>query len=113
MSLRYRPRTQTTYIPGTGWVTTQDCEPIVEHNKKLNREPQKSDWGRHVGSVPNNLINQWLLEYSAREGIFLPRFTPHFWRFCRRKLEDPNYKYLRVDHIKPSQVTTHGAGKLL
>src|SRR5215475_14082405 len=90
--LSYAEETHTKYIRGVGWVTTQDLEPTLERNKKLTNEPQKSDWGRHVGSVPTNILNQWLLEYSAREGIVLPRFTPHFWQFCRRKLDDPNYK---------------------
>ena len=37
--------------------THQDVEAIIEHNKVLQTLPQKSDWGRHVASIPLNIIN--------------------------------------------------------
>ena len=39
----------------------QDCEPIVENNKRLQNEPQKSETFRHVASIPNVIIEQWLI----------------------------------------------------
>ena len=30
-----------------------DVEDILENNKRLRSTPQKSDWGRHVASIPN------------------------------------------------------------
>jgi hypothetical protein len=32
--------------------TTQDVEPILECNKRLRAELQRSDWGRHVARSP-------------------------------------------------------------
>ena len=40
----------------------QDVEDIIERNKRLRSESQKSDWGRHVASIPNNILLQWMLE---------------------------------------------------
>jgi hypothetical protein len=33
--------------------TVQDVEPILERNHALRGEPQKSDWGRHIATIPN------------------------------------------------------------
>jgi len=40
----------------------QDVEPILEHNAALRRESQKSDWGRHVATIPNVILLRWLNE---------------------------------------------------
>ena len=40
----------------------QDVEDIIARNKRLRGEPQKSDWGRHVATIPNNILLQWMLE---------------------------------------------------
>jgi len=46
--------------------TTQDVEPILERNAALRGEPQKSDWGRHVATIPNVILVRWLNEEYAR-----------------------------------------------
>lgn len=33
-------------------VTTQDVEPILERNRMLRGERQRSDFGRHVANIP-------------------------------------------------------------
>lgn len=75
----------------------QDVEPILEMNKQLRREEQKSDWGRHVASIPNVIYVKWLDEEHAKGNTSLRMFTEEFDRIVQRKLRDPEWAYLRVD----------------
>ncbi len=76
--------------------TTQDVEPILERNKRLRAEPQRSDWGRHVGSIPNVILVKWLDEEHARGNTQLRLFTREFNELVARKLADPDWAYLRT-----------------
>jgi hypothetical protein len=76
--------------------TTQDVEPILEHNKRLRGEPQRSGWGRHVASIPNVILVQWLNEEHARGNTALRLFTREFDELVARKLADPDWAYLRT-----------------
>ena len=59
----------------------QDCEDIIESNKRLQNEPQKSDWGRHIASIPNNILLKWMLE----EGVPVFGMPAHEWdRFLKK-----------------------------
>lgn len=78
-------------------VTTQDVEPILERNKTLRSEEQKSDWGRHVATVPNNVAYQWLVEEWTRGNKNLRMFSPEWMALVKRKLDDPDWAYLRTD----------------
>ena len=72
----------------------QDCEPIIERNKALRGLPQKSDWGRHIASIPNGVLLKWMLE----EGVPVYGMPAHEWdRFLRKKLSDPEWRDLRTD----------------
>lgn len=75
----------------------QDVEPILERNAALRSMPQKSDWGRHVASIPNVIITRWLNEAYAAGNVTLRMFTPEFDELVKRKLQDPEWQYLRVD----------------
>ncbi len=77
--------------------TTQDVEPILDRNHVLRGEPQRSDWGRHVASIPNVILVQWLNEEFARGNTLLRMFSPEFNAIVERKLADPNWKNLRTD----------------
>jgi hypothetical protein len=77
--------------------THQDVEDIIEHNKVLQTLPQKSDWGRHVASIPLNIINQWLNEEWARGNVGLRLAGPEFDALVARKLRDPDWRFLRTD----------------
>jgi hypothetical protein len=77
--------------------TTQDVEPILEHNKQLRGEPQRSSWGRHVASIPNVILVRWLNEEHARGNTQLRMFTREFDELVARKLADPDWAYLRTD----------------
>jgi hypothetical protein len=76
---------------------TQDVEPILERNRRLRAEPQASDWGRHVASIPNVILLKWLNEAHAGGNSGLRMFTAEFDALVARKLEDPDWKYLRTD----------------
>jgi hypothetical protein len=77
--------------------TFQDVEDIVERNKRLASEPQRSDWGRHVASIPLNIINAWLHEEWARGNVGLTFGSAEFDALIARKLADPEWKFLRTD----------------
>ena len=75
----------------------QDVEDIIEHNKALRNEPQRSDWGRHVASIPLNVINQWLTEEWARGNVNARFGSKEFDALIQRKLRDHDWLYLRTD----------------
>jgi hypothetical protein len=78
-------------------VTEQDIEPILKRNHALRSEPQKSDWGRHVATIPNVILVRWLNEEYARGNVSLRMFTREFDELIARKLADPDWKFLRTD----------------
>jgi hypothetical protein len=73
----------------------QDVEPFLERNKKLQALPQHSDWGRHIASIPNIFLEKWLQEEWDR-GNFI-KLGPEFDEIIAKKLNDPDYRFLRVD----------------
>ena len=76
--------------------TAQNVEPILERNARLRREPQRSDWGRHVASIPNVILVKWLNEEHARGNTGLRLFTREFDELVARKLADPDWAYLKT-----------------
>lgn len=77
--------------------STQDVEDIIENNKRLQSTPQKSDWGRHVASIPNVILTQWLNEEYMRGNVGLRLFDEDFNRIVKMKLQDPDWRFLRTD----------------
>lgn len=75
----------------------QDVEDIIENNKKLQTTPQKSDWGRHVASIPNVILTQWLNEEWNRGNTSLKFLSAEFDKIVEKKLQDPDWKWLRTD----------------
>jgi hypothetical protein len=75
----------------------QDVEDIIEHNKRLQSEPQRSDWGRHIASIPNIFLEQWLNEEWRRGNTSIRLFSEEFNRLIARKLRDPDWRFLRTD----------------
>jgi hypothetical protein len=74
--------------------TRQDVAPILDRNRALQSEPQRSDWGRHVATIPNVVIVKWMNEEGAN---VLRMSGPEFGQFIRRKLADPDWRHLRTD----------------
>ena len=72
--------------------STQDVEAILAHNRMLQVDTTKTRTKemRHVASIPNIVIEQWI-----KEGINL--FKKEDWGRVKKKLNDPDYKYLRTD----------------
>ena len=89
----------TTHFRGDGQggfdlVTTQDCEPELEHNKALQRTGNAA-WKaggdfRLEGHVPDIIVLKWLNEDGIRfwEKEDHPRLI--------RKLNDPDWRYLKT-----------------
>jgi hypothetical protein len=74
----------------------QDVEDIIEHTKALRSVPQRSDWGRHVASIPLNVINQWLVEEWARGNANARFGSKEFDALIARKLRDHDWLFLRT-----------------
>ena len=71
---------------------TQDVEPILELNKKLQTEndgytPSRNM--RRVASIPNIVLEQWM-----KEGIDI--YDKNCREAVRRKLNDPEWMWLRT-----------------
>lgn len=77
--------------------TYQDVEDIIERNKALQTQPQKSDWGRHVATIPNNILLQWLHDEWARGNVNLKLFDDEFNKIVAKKLRDHDWLFLRTD----------------
>ncbi len=75
----------------------QDCEAIVERNKQLQTMPQKSDWGRHVASIPCVILERWLREELDRGNTTIKLFGKEMDAIVKRKLADPDWRWLRTD----------------
>lgn len=71
----------------------QDVEPILERNKQLQNTPQKSDWGRHVASIPLVFIEKWANEEGAN---LLTMGQQESAKFLKRKLSDPDWRFLKT-----------------
>lgn len=73
----------------------QDAEPILEMNKKLQNDPSLTKEGFKnefylLASIPNGVQMKWLLE----EGLDL--YDKNAWPQVVKKLNDPQYQYLRT-----------------
>jgi len=74
----------------------QDVEDIIERNKRLQSEDQRSDWGRHIADIPNVIIERWLNEEWQRGNSAIRLFSPEFNALVKRKLRDPDWAWLRA-----------------
>jgi len=71
----------------------QDVAPILEANKALAADPAHSDFGRLIADIPCVVVEKWL----HQEGVNVLGLPAHeFDRFIRRKLDDPDWRYLRT-----------------
>lgn len=75
----------------------QDVEPILENNKRLRGEKQKSDWGRHVATIPNVVLEQWLNDEIARGNTTIRWGSKEFDELIHRKIQDRDWLFLRTD----------------
>ena len=73
----------------------QDIEPIIDNNKRLQNESQsRTSPLLHIASIPNVIIEKWMNE----EGAPVLAMSAHeFAKFIRKKLNDPDNRFLRTD----------------
>lgn len=76
----------------------QDVEPLIEQNKRLYNDAghfrgENNDFW-HVATIPAGVQMKWLVE----EGIDV--WKPDDWPAVKRKLNDPEYRYLRTGHFR-------------
>ena len=76
--------------------SVDDVEPILERNKTLRALEQKSDWGRHIASIPNIVMVKWLNE-AWQAGNEVQYLSKEWDDLVAQKLRDPDYAYLRTD----------------
>lgn len=72
----------------------QDVEPIIDRNKSLQNEAQTwaGDW-HHIGSIPNVILEKWMNEQGAD---VLRMSAEEFGQFIKRKLNDPDWRWLKT-----------------
>lgn len=73
---------------------TQDCEPIIDGVKAAGEiySRNQSGSGRYAGSIPLTVAQVWAQEWGVR------LYSPEWTRLARKRLDDPDYRYLRVDY---------------
>lgn len=86
----------------------QDVELILDWNAESRGQEQRGDWGRHVARIPNVIYVKWLNEEHARGRTSLRLFTPEFDAIVQKKLNDPEWAYLRTDRPKLQSGWTAG-----
>ena len=79
----------------------QDVEEILARNKILRAQEQRSDWGRHIASIPCVILEKWLNEEAARGNSAIRWGSPEFDALVAKKLRDPDWAYLRTDKPTP------------
>jgi hypothetical protein len=81
-----------------GYERVQDCEAIVENNKRLQTEQQsrKSDM-RHVGSIPAIWVEKLLRDEWAKGNTTIKWSDPEFDKLLRQLLDDPDFRHFRTD----------------
>ena len=73
--------------------TFQNVEPEVEFAKDIAKNQHKTDWGRLIGIIPNNILNKWIIEDEVN---YLGLSSEDWGRLIKRKLRDPDYAWLRT-----------------
>jgi hypothetical protein len=76
----------------------EDAEPYIERNKQLKTQAQSRNSSfRHIASIPPVFYEKFLNEFSAMTGRLAKWTDPEFDAYVRKKLDDPDYRHLRVD----------------
>ena len=75
----------------------QDVEPILDRNRELRSIEQKSDWGRHIATIPNVVLLQWLNEEHERGNVGLRMYSNEWDELVARKLKSSEFYKFRTD----------------
>jgi len=79
------------------FVNVQDVEPILDLNKDERTEGADSDWGRRFARIPNTVALQWFYDEHRRGNTGLRMYSEEWDRLVWKKLNDPEWAYLRTD----------------
>lgn len=91
-----------TFVSGEGdsWhiISSQDAEPIIEHNKRLQRTPEK--WRgdlRIEASIPLTLLLKWAVDDGVPPSMV---FSDEYAGKIMRRLNDPDYRFLKTADVR-------------
>lgn len=77
-----------------------DVAPVLDRNKALQNgaRPRTKDGSfEHVASIPPIVLHQWMIEAGVKPAAMHGK---EFFAFIRRKLFDPDYRWLRTSSIR-------------
>jgi hypothetical protein len=74
-----------------------DVEAVLENNKRLRSQEQKTESWRHTSTIPAVVLTKWLHDEWNRGNTKLRYLSPEFNALITRKLADPDWAYLRTD----------------
>jgi hypothetical protein len=78
-------------------ISSDNVEPVLEHNKKLRAlEQTNTDGLKHIASIPNVIMVRWLNEEWMR-GSHVRYLSAEWDELVAKKLNDPEWAFLRVD----------------
>jgi hypothetical protein len=76
----------------------QDVEDIIEKNKRLANQPKaRHDAWRHYATIPNGILYSWWIEDTGGSPEWPILSDRYFNEFVAKRLEDPEWRALRVD----------------
>jgi len=64
---------------------------------------------RHKWHLPNNIINQFYLDYAGNGAP--PPMNQEFWLYVDRRMNDPQYSKFRTDNPSNPFFAGYGTGK--
>ena len=74
-----------------------DVEDVIEDNKRWQNAGKQNGDFRKVASIPLIILTKWLHEEWNRGNVTLKPGSQEMERIVARKLQDPDWKYLRTD----------------
>ena len=86
------------------FVNVQDVEPILDLNKEERSEDTPAEWGRRYARIPNTTMLEWFYEEHRKGNTELRMYSEEWDRLVWKKLQDPDWAYLRTDK-KPTIIT--------
>ena len=88
---------------------TADIEPLLDENKAMDTTPQQGRQGRLAARIPPHLyFIDWPIEFQMKHGEHPHKVAGEkrkecrkLWKeFVKRKINSPEFRYLRIDDGK-------------
>jgi hypothetical protein len=74
----------------------QDCEAILDDNKRMQNGEKQVGNMRLTSQIPLVIIEKWLNEERERGNVGIKLCDEEFDRIIFKKLQDPDWKWLRT-----------------